>query len=137
MQYWHASFITNNINTGLLVIGPPNIGKTELCYHMIKHLNYYLVADDLVKIIKINSIYQGFLCNDQYFGVMHHKKKDFIQVEKALKRSVISHVVYLYCQVKDLEYVSKARTLALPLIEINVFEKTWYECAKQLQNILG
>lgn len=137
MGYWHASLITNNIDTGLLVIGAPNVGKTEFCYHLIKYLGFYLVADDLVGITQVNNVYQGFLCNDQYFAVMHHKGKDFIQVEKAVDQSIISHVVYLYRQMKDSKYIKKAQTLALPLIEIDVFDKAWYECAKQLQNRLG
>ncbi|WP_192482998.1 MULTISPECIES: hypothetical protein [Cysteiniphilum] len=137
MRYWHASLVTNNIDTGLLVIGAPNVGKTEFCYHLIKYLGFYLVADDLVGIAQINNVYQGSLCNSQYFAVMHHKEKDFIQVEKAVDQSVISHVVYLYRQVKDPKYINKAQTLALPLIEIDVFDKAWHACAKQLQNRLG
>ncbi|WP_151193411.1 hypothetical protein [Cysteiniphilum sp. JM-1] len=137
MQYWHASFVTNNIGTGLLVIGAPNVGKTELCDYLIKYFDFYLVADDLVRVAQINDIYQGILCNEQYFGVMHHKKKGFIQVEKALDQAVISHVIYLYRQEKDPKYINKAQTLALPLIEMDVFNKAWHECAKQLQNKLG
>lgn len=137
MQYWHASFVSNNIDTGLLIIGAPNVGKTELCDQLIKYSDFYLVADDLVKIVQVNNIYQGFLCNDTYLGIMHHKQKDLIQVEKALKQAVISHIVYLYHQIKDPRYVNKAQTLTLPLIKIDIFDKTWHECAKQLQNILG
>lgn len=137
MQYWHASFVSNSVDTGLLVIGAPNVGKTELCDYLIKYLNFYLVADDLVKIIQIDGFYQGVLCNHQYFGVMHDKKKGFIHVEKALDQAVISHIVYLYNQVKDLKYINKAQTLALPLVEIDVSNKAWHECAKRLQNILG
>ena len=137
MQYWHASFVTNTVGIGLLIIGAPGVGKTEFCYHLIKYSNYYLVADDLVKVIKTNNAYEGFLCNDQYCGVMHHKKRGLIQVKKALKQGVISHVLYLYCQTKDISYCEKAQTLSLPLIDMNVSGKTWSECERRLQNMLG
>lgn len=136
MQYWHSSFITNKVDVGLLVIGAPGAGKTEFCYHLIKYLNYYLVADDLVKVVKTHDSYKGFLCNNQFLGIIHHKKRSYIQVDKALKQGVISHVLYLYCQSIELRYRKKAQALPLPLIEIDVLGNSWHECVKQLQNIL-
>ena len=52
---------TNNIDTGLLGVGVPNFGQAELCYQLMKYLNFYTVADDLICIIQMNDAYQVFV----------------------------------------------------------------------------
>lgn len=122
MQYWHGSFISDKEKIGILVIGPPNVGKTELCYYFVNYFNYYLIADDLVMLEKKNKKYQGFLCNKNYLGILHRKQKGFIRVKNSLPHAVISHVVYLYCQKLDKKYYKKAHSLSLPVITINMYK---------------
>ncbi|WP_395946888.1 hypothetical protein [Caedibacter taeniospiralis] len=135
-QYWHGSLVTNGKQAGILVVGSPGVGKSDFCYYLLESLNYYLVADDLVRLIKFDTKYEGILCNKRYYGVIHHKQKGFIKVVRALRSSVVSHVVYLFQHEVEEKYLNKAQSLMLPVIVMDVKSKSWDACATQLQNIL-
>ena len=141
VQYWHANLIADTKKNGMLIIGNQNVGKSEFCYYLIENLNYDLVADDLVRVVKGKGkgkdCYEGFLCNKDYLGLMHHKEKGFIKMPKALLSAQIYYVVYLYCHIVCQKQMDKALCLELPMIMLDVNGKSWQQCWLELQNILG
>lgn len=127
LQYWHASFVHKR-DIGILVIGAPNSGKTEICYHLTQYFDYFLVADDLVKITYKDGIYKGFLCNKNYLGVLYRKKIGLVTTNKSLHSGIISHIFYLYNKRPDEKYLMKAQQLTLPLLKVDIYKVNCYKC---------
>ncbi|WP_157966613.1 hypothetical protein [Fastidiosibacter lacustris] len=137
LEYWHANLVANMNKLGLLIIGESNIGKSSFSHYLVTNYGFSLVADDLVVVEKIETIWLGSLYNRAYQGKLHIHDKGFCIVKQTQASAYITHVVYLYEKQQLETYIKRANLLACDVIDIDVYKKSWQMCYQELQNLLG
>lgn len=80
VQYFHGVFI-QYANQGVLITGNPGVGKSTLALKLVSN-GGCLIADDLVKMMKVNHTIYGQLPNHQYAGLLHLRQSGFVSVDQ-------------------------------------------------------
>lgn len=90
VKYLHGVFV-EYANQGVLITGAPGVGKSTLGLELVTN-GASLIADDLVRVIKINNIVYGQLPNNQYTGLLHLRQSGFVSVDHLHKRAASKRI---------------------------------------------
>lgn len=124
----HGNLVANQYG-GVLILGPPNTGKSMLSYCLVQQHHFALIADDLVVLKKTAGCSMvGYLYNVNFFGWLYLKQQGFIHVSNAQKQSKITHIIYLAAGTHS-NHSTTILGQKIAVGVINTQQRTFQQCA--------